>query len=140
MKIQILLRDQGDATTPWFFIKKYTCLCKQIFPYSWWLFKYLSLQILILHFYTGLNCSLLLLHVSHQIKLYFKNFLQVCTFLSQTPVTFALCESILPPWYLYWFFFFLEWRYNCITFWNWDTDEWFKKSEVKNVSMVIKID
>ena len=108
MKIQILLRDQGDATTPWFFIKKYTCLYKQIFPYSWWLFKYLSLQILILHFYTGLNCSLLLLllHVSHQIKLYFKNFLQVCTFLSQTPVTFALCESILPPWYLYWFFFF----------------------------------
>lgn len=74
----------------------------------------------------------------------FQNFLQVCTFLSQTPVTFALImwkylASLI--FVLILFFFFLEWRYNCITFWNWDTDGWLKKSEVKNdVSVVIKID
>lgn len=101
---------------PWFFIgKKNTWLCKPILPYSYWFFKYLSLKVLILHFYTCLNCSLLW-RVSHQMKLYFKNLLQFCTFLSWTLVTFVLMTWKYLASLIIASFLFLEQRYNCIAF------------------------
>lgn len=103
------------------------------------LFKFLSIKILISHFYTCLNRSLLNIITTCQPsnKVVFKKF-TTDTFVSPTLVTFALITWNVSFYLLDIFihFYFLEWKYNCMVYQSWNTDEWFKKSEVKesNVS------